>query len=82
MRYQHDWASVSSDNMQSHIALRECIDELKDRLEGERPGLITAFFGTQHLTYGSTLAKEISKQLNPRVSMIVGCVFDLTEERD
>lgn len=67
----HEWVSASSKDMHTHVALRNCIEDLKFQLGGEKPHLLTAFFGDDHLPYGSSIAQELSDTFNPKVSFIL-----------
>ena len=67
VRQVHDWASTSSVDMNAHVAVRQCIDQLRDQLEGERPRFMTVFFGSQHLQEGPLIAKEIYEKTGTEV---------------
>lgn len=71
-RQIHDWASSFSVEINSHVAVRNCIAQLRDQLEGERPRLLTVFFGTQHLQEGPLIAREIYEKTGTEVGGMSG----------
>ena len=72
-RLMHEWASASSCEMRSHVAVRDCIDQLMDQLDGGSPRLVTAFFGTEHLKEGPLIAREVYKRTGTEVSTVLDC---------
>ena len=66
----HDWISTSSKIGETHHALDSCINGLKDQLEGEKPSLITVFFGSQHINNGPKIASKLSYEFKDAVCSI------------